>query len=52
MGRRNAVVHDKVIQRQRNLIYATRNKLLEGEELPLEIILDMAEGNIKRFLVS
>ncbi len=52
MGRRNAVVHDKVIQRQRNLIYATRNKLLEGEELPLEVILDMAEGNIKRFLVS
>lgn len=52
MGRKNAVVHDKVIQRQRNLIYATRNKLLEGEELPPEIILNMAEGNIKRFLSS
>ncbi|MCM1231920.1 MAG: accessory Sec system translocase SecA2 [Ruminococcus flavefaciens] len=52
MGRKNAVVYDKVIQRQRNLIYATRNKLLEGEELPLEMILNMAEGNVKRFLAS
>ena len=52
MGRKNAVVHDKVIQRQRNLIYATRDKLLQGEELPVELILNMAEGNIKRFLSS
>lgn len=49
-ARKTSVVHDKVIQRQRNLIYATRNKLLEGEELPLEMILDMAEGNVRRFL--
>lgn len=48
--RKTSVVHDKVIQRQRNLIYATRNKLLEGEELPLEMILGMAEGNVRRFL--
>ena len=52
MGRKTAVVHDKVIQRQRNLIYATRDKLLQGEELPQEIILRMAEGNIKRLLSS
>lgn len=50
MTRKNAVVHDKVIQRQRNMIYATRNKLLEGEELPLEMILDMAKGNIDKLL--
>lgn len=49
-ARKTSVVHDKVIQRQRNLIYATRNKLLEGEELPLELILGMAEGNIRLFL--
>ena len=50
MARKNSVVYDKVIQRQRSLIYATRNKLLEGDELPLDIILGMAEGNIKQFL--
>ena len=52
IGRKTSVVHDKVIQRQRNLIYATRDKLLQGEELPPEIILRMAEGNIKRLLSS
>ena len=52
MGRKTSLVHDKVIQRQRNLIYATRDKLLQGEELPPEMILGMAEGNIKRLLSS
>ncbi len=52
MGRKTSLVHDKVIQRQRNLIYATRDKLLQGEELPREMILNMAEGNIKRLLSS
>lgn len=52
MGRKTSLVHDKVIQRQRNLIYATRDKLLQGEELPPEMILSMAEGNIKRLLSS
>lgn len=50
MGRKNALVYDKVIQRQRNMIYSTRNKLLEGEKLPLELIFNMAEGNVRRFL--
>ena len=52
MARKNAVIYDKVIQRQRGLIYATRDKLLEGEELPADLILNMADGNIKRFLDS
>jgi preprotein translocase subunit SecA len=52
MARKNAVIYDKVIQRQRGLIYATRDKLLEGEELPVEMILKMADGNIKRFLAA
>ena len=50
MGRKYALVYDKVIQRQRNMIYSTRNKLLEGEKLPLELIFNMAEGNVRRFL--
>lgn len=52
MARKNAVVYDKVIQRQRGLIYATRDKLLEGDELPVEMILEMAHENIRRFLAS
>ncbi len=52
LSRKRSVDYDKVIQRQRNLIYATRDKLLEGEELPMEMILEMAERNIKRFLAS
>ena len=52
MARKNAVIYDKVIQRQRGLIYATRDKLLEGEEMPVDMILNMADGNIQRFLDS
>lgn len=52
MGRKNSVIYDKVIQRQRELIYATRDKLLNGEELPLDLILEMAKRNVKRFLDS
>lgn len=52
LSRKRSVDYDKVIQRQRNLIYATRDKLLEGEELPMEMILEMAERNIKWFLAS
>lgn len=52
MARKNAVVYDKVIQKQRGLIYATRDKLLEGEELPRDMILRMADGNIRSFLAS
>lgn len=50
LGRKSSVSYDKVIQRQRNLIYATRDKLLDGEELPMDIIMEMMEQNIGRFL--
>lgn len=52
MGRRSSVDYDRIIQRQRDLIYATRNKLLAGEELPMDIIIGMTEQNIKRFLTN
>ena len=52
MARKSAVDYDKVMQRQRNLIYETRNRLLDGEELQMDKILKMAEGNISRFLKS
>lgn len=52
MARKRAVAYDKVMQRQRDLIYETRNRLLDGEELQMEKVLEMAEGNIIRFLES
>ena len=51
-GRKQSVVYDKVIQRQRELIYATRDKLLSGGELSRDLILEMAGSNIRRFLLS
>ena len=50
IGRKSSVSYDKVIQRQRNLIYATRDKLLDGEELPMDIMMEMMEQNIGRFI--
>lgn len=44
--------YDKIMQRQRNLIYETRNRLLDGEELQTEKIMEMIGANISRFLMS
>lgn len=52
MARKNSVDYDKVMQRQRNLIYETRNRLLDGEQLQMDKIMEMAEENISRFLNS
>lgn len=49
-SRKRSVAYDKVMRRQRDLIYETRNRLLDGEELPMEKIMEIAEGNISRFL--
>lgn len=51
-SRKSSVDYDKVLQRQRDLIYETRNHLLDGGEVPMEQIRRMAEGNIERFLKS
>lgn len=50
ISRKRAVVYDKVMQRQRDLIYETRNHLLDGAELQMEKIMEMAEDNIRQFL--
>ena len=42
--------YDQVLQRQRCLIYDTRNQLLDGEELELKTILQIAKSNIREFL--
>lgn len=50
LSRKRSVDYDKIMQRQRDLIYATRNHLLDGGEIKREQILEMAGKNIKRFL--
>lgn len=52
MSRKQAMDYDGVLQKQRELIYATRNSLLDGEVLEKEKIVEIAEGNIRRFLNS
>lgn len=44
--------YDGVLQRQRNLIYQTRDRLLDGNTLKRKRILEIAAGNIRRFLES
>ncbi len=52
LSRKRSTDYDQVIQKQRELIYATRNQLLDGEEMQLQRIIDMARENIKRFFNS
>lgn len=51
-SRKQSVDYDKVVQRQRNLIYATRNHLLDDNELQMEKIMEIAKENVRRFLNS
>ncbi len=50
MGRRHSTDYDKVLQYQRNLIYETRNRLLDGGTVERLRFLEIAEENIDRFL--
>lgn len=49
-SRRQAMVYDQVLQRQRELIYATRNQLLDGRNIEYKKIRNIAKENIIRFL--
>ena len=51
-SRKRSVQYDQVLLRQRTLIYATRNNLLDGENVPEEVLLDIAQKNIKDFISS
>ena len=52
LSRKQAMDYDQVLQRQRELIYATRNQLLDGEVVENEKIIEIAEANIRHFLDS
>lgn len=51
-SRKSSVDYDKIMQRQRDLIYETRDHLLDGGDVTEEQIMKMAEGNIERFMQS
>ena len=49
-SRQQAADYDQVMRRQRELVYATRDQLLDGEPLDEDAILQIAAKNIDRFL--
>ncbi len=50
MSRSRSVNYDQVIQQQRELMYDTRNRLLDGGGMDEKKLLEIAEGNISRFV--
>lgn len=50
MSRSSSANYDEVVQQQRELMYVTRNRLLDGEGMDEEKLLEIAEGNISRFI--
>lgn len=48
--RKNAVDYDSVMQRQRTIMYKTRNDLLDGKSLDENYLLSICEDNIKNFV--
>lgn len=49
-SRKQSMDYDKVIKKQRNLIYALRNRLLDGEIIPIQRFFEIADENINEFL--
>lgn len=45
-----SVNYDEVVQQQRELMYVTRNRLLDGEGMDEEKLLEIAEKNVSRFI--
>ena len=52
MSRRRAMDYDQVMQRQRNLIYSTRDNLLDGETMEYKKIRNLAKENIREFILD
>lgn len=50
--RKNALDYDSVMQRQRTIMYKTRNDLLDGKSLDENYLLSICEDNIKDFVKS
>lgn len=48
--RQNSVDYDKVLKRQRTMMYDVRNRLLDGGSLEQELVLQLAWEDVERFL--
>lgn len=48
--RRNAIDYDYILSKQRQVMYETRNRLLDGGTLSNEQLMDIAEKNIDNYL--
>jgi preprotein translocase subunit SecA len=51
-GRKQAMDYDYVLQLQRDLMYDTRNKLLDGGNIQEDWVINLARDNIRKFLES
>ncbi len=49
-NRKNSVQYDRILQRQREFIYATRDNMLSGTRVEYKAIIDIARENINRFI--
>ena len=52
MSRKQAVEYDQILQRQRELIYKTRNDLIDGQDIDEKRLIKIAENNIIKTLFS
>ncbi len=52
LSRRQAMEYDQVLHRQRELMYATRNRLLDGGGMEKERLMEIARENIQNFLAA
>lgn len=50
--RKQSVDYDKVLKRQRVMIYGVRNRLLDGGSLELELVRQLAHESVKMFLAE
>lgn len=50
LSRRNSMDFDQVLQKQREIMYATRDYLLDGEVISEKKIKDIARNNIREFI--
>lgn len=48
--RQNSVDYDKILKRQRAMMYDVRNRLLDGGSLEQELVLQLAYEGVERFL--
>lgn len=50
ISRKNAMSYDQVLQRQRGVIYAIRDQLLDGKDMDYKMVRRIAKNNILEFI--